>query len=143
MRTTTPVKAVAGTVRRMSNRIDLTRPIIPELQPVPQSRRTVKKTETGFQQVLQQTLVAQSKLQFSKHAMDRIQRRNLELTPERLARVEQGVQEAARKGCRESLVLLDEMALIVSIKNQTVVTALDGQSLKNNLFTNIDSAIIV
>lgn len=137
------VKPVTGTVMLMSNRIDLTRPIIPELQPASQPTGTVRKADTGFQQVLQQTVAAKSTLQFSKHAMERIQHRKLEMTPERLARVEQGVQEAARKGCRESLVLLDEMALIVSIKNQTVVTAFDGQSLKNNLFTNIDSAIIV
>jgi len=75
--------------------------------------------------------------------MERIRNRNLELTPDKLARVEQGVQEAARKGCRESLVLLDDMAFIVSIKNNTVVTALDSQSMKNNVFTNIDSAVIV
>lgn len=130
-------------VELMTNRIDLTRPIIPELTPRPEPKKANAKTSGSFHQVLQEKIAAKSSLQFSKHAMERLRDRNLELTPDKLARVEQGVQEAARKGCRESLVLLDEMALIVSIKNKTVVTALDGQSMKNNLFTNIDSAIIV
>ena len=52
------------------------------------------------------------------------------------------VQKAAAKGARESLVLMDDIALVVSIRNRTVITAVDGQSLKDNVFTNIDSAII-
>lgn len=137
------MKQALERVSQVTNRIDLTRPIIPDLQPLPEPKNAGTKTGSSFHQVLLETIAAKSSLQFSKHAMDRIKDRNLELTPDKLARVEQGVQEAARKGCRESLVLLDEMALIVSIKNKTVVTALDGQSMKNNLFTNIDSAIIV
>ncbi|HHY60045.1 MAG TPA: flagellar protein [Clostridia bacterium] len=127
----------------MSNRIDLTRPVLPELPFRPEPRKPETKSTTSFREVLQENIKAQTTLQFSKHAMERIRNRNLELTPDKLARVEQGVQEAARKGCRESLVLLDDMAFIVSIKNNTVVTALDSQSMKNNVFTNIDSAVIV
>lgn len=127
----------------MNKRVDLTRPIIPNLAPGMQPKKSGVKQENNFQQLLNQAIRSKDSIQFSKHATERIQNRNLLMTPERLARVEQGVQEAAKKGCRESLVLLDEMALIVSVTNKTVVTALDGQSLKNNLFTNIDSAIIV
>ncbi|MFA5536010.1 MAG: TIGR02530 family flagellar biosynthesis protein [Bacillota bacterium] len=128
----------------MTQRIDLTRPIIPDLLPGSQVKRGSQKAEKDFQQVLKESLeIQRSKLQFSKHAAERLKQRQLEITPERLARVEGGIEAAAKKGCRESLVLLDEMALIVSVKNQMVVTAVDGQALKNNLFTNIDSAIIV
>ncbi|HHW07797.1 MAG TPA: flagellar protein [Clostridia bacterium] len=127
----------------VSNRIDLTRPVVPELPFRPEPRKPEPKSSTSFQQVLQESIRATSTIQFSKHAMERIRNRNLELTADKLARVEQGVQEAARKGCRESLVLLDDMAFIVSIENNTVVTALDSRSMKNNVFTNIDSAVIV
>lgn len=128
----------------MPNKIDLTRPIIPGLPPNIGAKEPGKKEQMDFRQVLEQSLKShQGKLQFSKHAAERLKQRQLEITPERLARVEEGVEAAARKGCRESLVLLDEIALIVSVKNQMVVTAVDGQTLKNNLFTNIDSAIIV
>ena len=54
-----------------------------------------------------------------------------------------GVEKAQRKGARESLVLLDDVALVISIKNKTVITAVDKEKLKENVFTNIDSAVIV
>ncbi|HEX3047301.1 MAG TPA: flagellar biosynthesis protein, partial [Bacillota bacterium] len=53
------------------------------------------------------------------------------------------VNKAEAKGARESLILMDQMALVVSIKNRTVITAVDNESLKDNVFTNIDSAVIV
>ena len=54
-----------------------------------------------------------------------------------------GVDKAAAKGCKESLVLVDNAALVVSIKNRTVITAVDKESLTDNVFTNIDSAVVV
>lgn len=54
-----------------------------------------------------------------------------------------GVEKAAAKGAKESLVLVDNAALVVSIKNRTVITAVDKDSLKDNVFTNIDSAVVV
>ena len=54
-----------------------------------------------------------------------------------------GVDRAAAKGAKESLVLVDNAALVVSIKNRTVITAVDQAHLKENVFTNIDSAVIV
>ncbi len=70
-------------------------------------------------------------------------RRNIGLEPQQLAKLNQAVEKAAQKGARESLVLMNDVAFIVSIKNRTVVTAVDGQNLKENVFTNIDSAVIV
>ncbi len=58
-------------------------------------------------------------------------------------RVKEGVDRAAAKGARESLVLMDNVALVVSIKNRTVITAVDKANLKESVFTNIDSAVIV
>lgn len=131
-------------MKPMTQKVDLTRPIIPVTPPSTGVRESNKTQGQDFRQILEQSLnTKEGKLQFSKHASERLRQRQLEITPERLARVEEGIEAAAKKGCRESLVLLDEMALIVNVKNQIVVTAVDGNSLKNNLFTNIDSAIIV
>ena len=99
-------------------------------------------TGASFDEVLQQA-AQQQELQFSGHAKTRLQSRNLELTPERMERLQDGVDQAAAKGAKSSLVLLDNLALVVSVPNRTVITAMDCQQLKSNVFTNIDSAVIV
>jgi flagellar operon protein len=69
--------------------------------------------------------------------------RNISISREDLKRLEKGIDRAAQKGSRDSLILMDQMALIVSVKNRTVITAVDDANLKENVFTNIDSAVIV
>ena len=81
-------------------------------------------------------------LRFSQHARQRMESRGIALAPEQLARVEQAVAQLDAKGGRDSLVLIDQTAMVVSVKNHTVVTVVDQNSLKDNVFTNIDSAII-
>lgn len=85
----------------------------------------------------------QDQLKLSGHAQTRLQSRNIDLDASAWNRVLQGVQKAAEKGAKESLVMVDNVALVVSVKNRTVITAVDQESLKNNVFTNIDSAVIV
>src|SRR6476620_5675316 len=92
-----------------------------------------KKVETGgvdFASVLQ------DRLKVSGHAQTRLQSRNIELGQEQWDRVLAGVDKAAAKGAKESLVLVDNAALVVSIKNRTVITAVDQAQLKENVFTN-------
>lgn len=96
---------------------------------------------TGFQEILQSKI--SPTLKFSAHAMERLQKRNVALTQESLNKLTDAVKKAELKGCRESLVLMGDLALIVSIKNKTVITAIDGERIKENIFTNIDSAVIV
>jgi flagellar operon protein len=60
-----------------------------------------------------------------------------------LALLKDAVNRAEAKGAKESLILMDRLALVVSVKNRTVITAVDDQNLKDNIFTNIDSAVIV
>lgn len=84
-----------------------------------------------------------NELRFSAHAAARIRSRNMELTPEVMQKLEKAVENAAAKGARDSLVLLDASAFIVNIPNRTVVTAMDCAQMKDNIFTNIDSAVIV
>ncbi|HTW40788.1 MAG TPA: TIGR02530 family flagellar biosynthesis protein [Solirubrobacteraceae bacterium] len=81
-------------------------------------------------------------LQFSKHALARVQRRGIELDPSTLGRLSQGVDRAAGKGSRDSLVLVDGTAFVVSVSNRTVITAVGSEHMKDNVFTNIDSAVI-
>ncbi|MCC7230833.1 MAG: hypothetical protein IT203_10600 [Fimbriimonadaceae bacterium] len=87
--------------------------------------------------------ILQDKLKVSGHAQTRMQSRNIELGQAEWNRVLEGVDRAAAKGAKESLVLVDNAALVVSIKNRTVITAVDQEHLKENVFTNIDSAVIV
>jgi len=81
-------------------------------------------------------------LQFSKHALARVQRRGIEIDASTLQRLSAGVQRAAGKGSRDSLVLVDGTAFVVSVRNNTVITAVDSEHMKDNVFTNIDSAVI-
>jgi flagellar operon protein len=81
-------------------------------------------------------------LQFSRHALARVQRRGIELDASTLGRLSQGVQRAASKGSRDSLVLVDGTAFVVSVSNRTVITAVGSEHMKDNVFTNIDSAVI-
>lgn len=83
------------------------------------------------------------RLKVSGHAQTRLNSRNIELGQGEWERVMKGVDQAEAKGARESLVMVDDVALVVSVKNRTVITAVDKAGLKDNVFTNIDSAVIV
>ncbi|EAX48748.1 flagellar operon protein [Thermosinus carboxydivorans Nor1] len=95
---------------------------------------------SSFGQVLEQYL---TDIKFSQHALQRLQSRNIQLNQTELVKLNSAVEKAARKGAKESLILMDNLALVVSIRNKTVITAIDGASIKENVFTNIDSAVIV
>ena len=82
-------------------------------------------------------------LKFSNHAIERMQSRGISYSPEDMARLESAIQKAAAKGSKDTLVLMDNSALIVSVKNNTVVTVMDKNALKENVFTNIDSTIVM
>ena len=85
----------------------------------------------------------EGRLRFSRHACQRLARRNIPFGAQDLAKLENAVERAQRKGARESLVLLDDLALIVSIKNRVVITAIDTENRKEGIFTNIDSVILM
>ena len=81
-------------------------------------------------------------LKFSAHAQTRIQSRQIPVGAPEMQRLDGAVARAASKGARESLVLLDQTAFVVSVTNRTVITVVDQDNLKQNVFTNIDSAVI-
>jgi flagellar operon protein len=105
------------------------------------SARTGTTEGTSFADALKEAGGAQP-LQFSKHALTRVQRRGIELDAGTLQRLSEGVSRAAGKGSRDSLVLVDGTAFVVSVNNHTVITAVGSEHMKENVFTNIDSAVI-
>ena len=81
-------------------------------------------------------------VQFSKHAVQRLERRNLAVDPAAMQRLQDGVDRAAGKGARDAVVLVDDTAFVVSVRNRTVITAVGTDQMKDHVFTNIDSAVI-
>lgn len=82
-------------------------------------------------------------IKFSNHAIDRMRTRGITFSPEDVSRLSEAVGKAAAKGSKDSLILMNDSALIVSVKNNTVVTVMDKNALKENVFTNIDSTIVM
>lgn len=105
---------------------------------------SVKEAQFSFEEILRQKQSENiSELKFSKHASMRLEERNISLTVEQNARLESGVAKASEKGIKDSLVMIDSLAFIVNVPNKTVVTAMDQTEKKDNIFTNIDGAVIM
>ena len=85
---------------------------------------------------------AASRLQFSNHAQKRIDRRDLDLSSSQLSRLNTAVDRAAQKGSKNSVVMLDGLAVVVDVRDRTVVTAMNANQGKERVFTNIDSVVI-
>jgi flagellar operon protein len=122
------------------------RPLIPVIKPNSTPNTTQRQNITpnqGFDSLLQQQIYKQTEVKFSKHAMDRLQSRNIKLTKEDISKINDAVNKAAEKGVKEALIIMGSTALVTSIKNKTVITAATEENLKSNVFTNIDGAIII
>ena len=108
------------------------------------SSRADNSSQASFEEILHKKQNQRSsELKFSKHASMRLEERNISLTEEQNARLEDGVAKAGEKGIRESIVMMDSLAFIVNVPNKTVVTAMDQAETQNNIFTNIDGAVII
>lgn len=103
----------------------------------------LKATNVADIKTLATKKVEAPQLKFSNHAIERMQSRGISYSPQDLTRLGEAVQKAAAKGSKDTLVLMDSSALIVSVKNNTVVTVMDKNALKENVFTNIDSTIVM
>ena len=118
-----------------------TQPLIPVGSQISkQNISSGEKKQAVFADFLSQ---ANAALTFSQHALQRMQSRNLQLSKQDMEKLNDAVNRVAAKGSKESLVYLDNMAFVVSVTNRTVITAMDGNSAKDNVFTNIDSAVIL
>ena len=105
----------------------------------------VNASGLSFEEILKQKQdVSESlELKFSKHATVRLADRGIELTDAQLERLNDGAQKAGQKGIRDSLVIVDNLAFIVNVPNKTVVTAMDSRETEENVFTNINGAVIM
>jgi flagellar operon protein len=113
--------------------------------PVAPVRRGEGAAAPGFDRLLADRLRpadAPGGLRWSAHAVQRLSQRQIAVTPEVQARLEGAVDRLAAKGARESLVMVDRMAFVVSVSNRTVITAVDQAGMRDQVFTNIDSAVL-
>ncbi|MBP3475567.1 MAG: flagellar protein [Lachnospiraceae bacterium] len=111
-----------------------------------QQTASVSKNGLSFQDILSSktdSTPENGEVKFSKHAANRLVDRNIELTKEQVERLNQGAAKAGAKGINESLVIVDSLAFIVNVPNHTVITAMDQTETNENVFTNIDGAVIM
>ena len=124
----------------------------PSIEQMTQQLNTAKSTAininkqqsgTPFSEILkgQQAASVTGELKFSKHANERLASRNIDLTDDQMVRLENGAKKASEKGINESLVMVDNLAFIVNVKNNTVITAVNNG--EDRVFTNIDGAVIM
>lgn len=100
------------------------------------------KRAVDFSKVLE-SVKEKNELKISAHAMDRLRERSINLSEKDLKTISSAVEKIKSKGGKEALIYYNNIAFITSIKNNTIITAVDDKNLKENVFTNIDSAIIL
>jgi flagellar operon protein len=101
-----------------------------------------RSTGINFGDLLKEKVVPQE-LKFSAHAENRIRSRGISLDKELKQKLNEAVRNVASKGGKDALIMANESAFIVNVPSRTVVTALDSGILKENVFTNIDSAAVI
>ncbi len=102
--------------------------------------------EESFQEILKEQLgepPSPSGVNFSKHAMNRVLERGIDLSPDSLSRLNEGVKLAEEKGLDDTLILVGSEAFIVSVRNNTVITTIPNEELQGNVFTNIEGTVII
>lgn len=111
----------------------------------PNKSNQPKTTSEGlsFRDILTQKSGENTEVKFSKHAANRLSSRNIELTDNQLGRLNEGTKKAQSKGIKESLIMVDSLVFIVNVPSNTVVTAMNQEETKDNIFTNIDGAVIM
>jgi flagellar operon protein len=107
---------------------------------------THKKNTVGLKHAhlsFKDTLAEATALKISKHAQKRLDERNISIDQNRWSQINEKVAEAKLKGINDSLVVMDEAALIVNAKNNTVITAMDRSEASSQIFTNINGTILL
>ncbi len=130
--------------------MDRLRHAVGGIDPVGQPQPTKPKPQVAgpdgpkFQEVLESIEKTKApEVTVSSHAMQRLSQRGITLDQADMAKISSALDKAEEKGAKESLFVLRDMALVVSVENRTVITALQGESAKENVFTNIDSAVLL
>jgi len=131
----------------MDGRFRINQPINPVQQnnnknKINNNQKTNKK-QKSFKEVFNSKLKQKDDVKFSKHAKKRIDSRNIQLGEKEFDKLISGLEKAEKKGSKDSLIMVDNVAYVVSVENKTVITAIDDQNVKDNVFTNIDSAVFM
>lgn len=128
----------------MSFRIN--RPYLPPIQETGQGTENsrIQSGQDAFQKVLRQEIQkSEHSIKVSGHASKRLLERNISLNQNDMKALSKAMDKADAKGAKDSLMLYKDIAFIASIRNRTLVTAIDPQDSEENVFTNIDSAVII
>lgn len=107
------------------------------------NRKMNNISNKNFEEILEKTKNKNNEIKFSKHAISRIDTRNIQLSEDELEQLKIGFNKAEEKGIKDALIFVGDKAFIASIKNKTIITTFSKEQLKNNVFTNIDGAVIV
>lgn len=115
-----------------------------ENQIINSSKRNIKSTgNKNFEEIFHRIQKQENQIKFSKHALDRMEDRNIDLSTNEMDRLKYGFDKAKEKGVKDALILMGDKAFIASINNKTIITTVNKEQLKDNVFTNIDGAVIV
>jgi flagellar operon protein len=129
----------------IDNSILFPQPIQAPVRPSPAAPQGGKQVggNTPFAKVLDEKLHPGQPVRLSQHALERLKSRGITLSDTDLKKLAGAVDSVAQKGGKDSLIMMGDAALVVSVKNRTVVTAMDRQGMQGNVFTNIDSAVVL
>lgn len=105
--------------------------------------KNLAKDSKSFKEILQSEKIKSQGFTLSNHCAQRLKERNIEINSEFLSKVNEGINRASEKGSRESLILYKDIALIASIKNRTIITAMNRQEEDVSVITNIDSVVLL
>ena len=101
----------------------------------------VGNKKADFGTILQKEIQKGQNIKFSKHALERLEQRKIQLTTKEVDKIDNAINKAAEKGIKETLIIMNNKAFIASVPNRTVITAAADNQLKESVFTNIDGAI--
>jgi flagellar operon protein len=121
------------------NRIDVRKVDMQSIQSYHKNESKANNA-ASFKEVLDS---ASQGIKFSKHAIERLKMRNVQLNRNQLERIESGIEKAEKKGVKDTLLLMDDIAFIANTKSKTIITTVQRENLKDNIFTNIDGAVIL
>ncbi len=99
-------------------------------------KESVEK-KTNFAQLLEK------KLKLTKHAEKQINYRGITIDKNTAAKLDDALNKLSMKGVKSSLVLSDNKAFLLNVKERKVITAMNVTDMKEKVFTNIDGVMLV
>ena len=138
----------SASIKSVANALESNKPSAAKLKPGQEDNGFKSALELQFRdaaksEVQLQKTALPATLEFSNHAVERMTQRGISFTPDQMTKIEEAARKASEKGSKEALIFSDDSALIVSLKNNKIVTVMDKASMKDNVFTNIDSTVIL